>query len=166
MDEAATHVTVRSGKLAVTAGLAAFFLLVAFGNVIDHDTNWQFVRHVMAMDTTFHSPALMWRAVTDESMQRLAYWLIIGWELATGTVLLMAAVLMAARLKLPTFATARAVAVVGLVMGFLLYGVGFLVVASEWFAMWQSQTWNAQATAGMFTTVLLAALAFVAPAES
>ena len=51
-------------------------------------------------------------------------------------------------------------------MGFLLYGVGFLVVASEWFAMWQSQVWNAQPKAGMFTTVLLAALAFVAPAET
>jgi predicted small integral membrane protein len=51
-------------------------------------------------------------------------------------------------------------------MGFLLYGVGFLVIASEWLAMWQSQTWNAQPKAGMFTTVLLAALAFVAPAES
>jgi predicted small integral membrane protein len=150
----------------VIAGLATFFLVVGSGNITDYDSNWQFVRHVLAMDTTFLSPALMPRAVTDETLQRLAYHLIIAWELATGAVLALAAVLMAARLRQPGFATARAIAVVGLVMGFLLYGVGFLVVASEWFAMWQSQTWNAQAKAGMFTTVLLAALAFVAPEES
>lgn len=157
---------IRSAKLAVTAGIGLFFAAVAFGNIADYDSNWQFVRHVLAMDTTFQSPALMWRAVTDESLQRLAYHLIVAWEAATGVVLALAAVLMAVRLRRPNFVTARAVAIVGLAMGFLLYGVGFLVVASEWFAMWQSQTWNAQYKAGMFTTVLLAALAFVAPAES
>lgn len=166
MDTGTTRTTIRVAKLAVVAGLAAFFLLVAFGNVTDYDSNWQFVRHVLAMDTTFQSPELMWRAVTDESLQRLAYHLIIGWELATGLVLVLAAVMMAARLRQPEFAVARAMAAAGLAMGFLLYGVGFLVVASEWFAMWQSQTWNAQYKAGMFTTVLLAALAFVTPAES
>jgi predicted small integral membrane protein len=166
MGDGAARTTIRLAKLAATAGLGTFFLTVALGNVTDYDTNWQFVRHVLAMDTTFHSPALMWRAVTDETLQRLAYHLIIAWELATGVVLVLAAVLMTARLTQPGFAMARALAVAGLAMGFLLYGVGFLVVASEWFAMWQSQTWNAQATAGMFTTVLLAALAFVAPAES
>jgi len=31
--------------------------------------------------------------------------------------------------------------------------------------MWQSKTWNAQATAGMFTTVLLAILVFLNQAE-
>ena len=165
MDAASTRTTIRCAKLAVVAGLAAFFLLVAFGNVTDYDSNWQFARHVLAMDTTFQSPALMWRAVTDETLQRLAYHAIIAWELATGLVLALAAVLMAARLRREDFAAARAVAAVGLAMGFLLYGVGFLVVASEWFAMWQSQTWNAQFKAGMFTTVLLAALAFMAPAE-
>ncbi len=165
MDDIATRGIIRSAKAAVSGGIAAFFLVVAFGNITDYDSNWQFVRHVLAMDTTFLSPALMRRAVTDEALQRLAYHLIIAWEAATGLVLAIAAALMAVRLGRPGFERARAFAIVGLAMGFLLYGVGFLVVASEWFAMWQSQTWNAQAKAGMFTTVLLAALAFVAPAE-
>ena len=34
-------------------------------------------------------------------------------------------------------------------MGHLLYIVGFLVVAGEWFAMWQSKIWNGQATADL-----------------
>ncbi len=166
MDDSSTRATIRCAKIAVVGGLASFFLVVALGNIADYDSNWQFVRHVLAMDTTFLSPALMGRAITDESLQRLAYHLIIAWEAATASVLALAAVLMAARLRRPNFATARAAAIVGLAMGFLLYGVGFLVVASEWFAMWQSQTWNAQYKAGMFTTVLLAAMAFVAPPEN
>jgi len=51
-------------------------------------------------------------------------------------------------------------------MGIVLYGFGFLVIASEWFAMWQSDTWNAQATAGMFTTVMIGALIFVGLRET
>ena len=165
MSDLATFAAIRAAKAAVTAGIAAFFLVVALGNVTDYDSNWQFVRHVLAMDTTFLSPALMGRAVTDEAAQRLAYHLVIGWGAAPGLGLGAAAVLMVVRLGRPGFERGRAMAVAGLAMGFLLYGVGFLVVASEWFAMWQSQTWNAQAKAGMFTTVLVAALAFVAPAE-
>lgn len=165
MDDLATPAIVRAAKAAVTGGIAAFFLVVALGNLTDYDSNWQFVRHVLAMDTTFLSPALMWRAVTDEAVQRLAYHLIIGWEAATGLVLAWAALLMMLRLRQPGFDRARAAAIVGLVMGFLLYGVGFLVIASEWFAMWQSQMWNAQAKAGMFTIVLLAALTFMAAPE-
>ena len=44
---------VRFAKLLMVAGLAAFALIVTFDNIIDHDTNFQFVRHVLSMDTTF-----------------------------------------------------------------------------------------------------------------
>jgi predicted small integral membrane protein len=56
------------------------------------------------------------------------------------------------------FAAARGVAIVGLTMGLFLYAVGFLVVAGEWFAMWQSHTWNGQATAGIFVLFIGVAL--------
>ena len=35
---------------------------------------------------------------------------------------------------------------------------GFLAVAGEWFAMWQSHTWNGQATAGIFVLLIGVAL--------
>lgn len=53
------------------------------------------------------------------------------------------------------FAEARTVAIVGLTMGRLLKPVGFLVIAGEWFAMWQSQTWNGQRAAGIIGLALL-----------
>ncbi|MCP4228284.1 MAG: DUF2165 family protein, partial [Actinomycetia bacterium] len=49
-----------------------------------------------------------------------------------------------------------------LIVGETRDGFGFLVVAGEWFAMWQSSQWNAQATAGMFTIVILGVTIFVA----
>jgi predicted small integral membrane protein len=42
------------------------------------------------------------------------------------------------------FMRAGTLAVVGLTVGLLLYMVGFVTIGGEWFAMWQSATWNGQ----------------------
>ena len=44
---------IRISKLVMVAGLALFALLVALDNVADYGSNEAFVRHVLAMDTTF-----------------------------------------------------------------------------------------------------------------
>jgi predicted small integral membrane protein len=41
-----------------------------------------------------------------------------------------------------------------------------MVVGGEWFAMWQSPTWNGQQAAFRFYTTLLLALIFVAQNDS
>ncbi|HEV2930561.1 MAG TPA: DUF2165 family protein, partial [Propionibacteriaceae bacterium] len=41
---------------------AAYYLLVAIGNITDFGTNQQFVLHVFEMDTTFNDEDVMWRA--------------------------------------------------------------------------------------------------------
>ena len=46
-------------------------------------------------------------------------------------------------------------------LAFLLWFLGFMVVAGEWFAMWQSQTWNGQEPAFRFYLTVLAVLIFV-----
>lgn len=150
----------RLSRIALVATVAAFFTLVAFGNVTDYGANWQFVTHVMSMDTTFRDPDVMWRAITDPMLQRLTYGLIIAWQALTALVLWIgvARLLRAINADPTVFAGARAVAIAGLTMGFLLYAVGFLVVAGEWFAMWQSQTWNGQASAAIFVLFIGLAL--------
>ena len=64
----------------LTASVALYMALVAFGNIPAFGTNQDFVRHVLAMDTTFKDDDLMWRAITNEGVQDAAYVAIIVWE--------------------------------------------------------------------------------------
>ena len=43
----------RTTKILLLAGLGLFYALVVFNNLTDFDSNYQFVRHVLSMDTTF-----------------------------------------------------------------------------------------------------------------
>ncbi|WP_448316123.1 DUF2165 domain-containing protein [Streptomyces sp. CO7] len=123
----------------LTATVALYMTLVAVGNITDFGTNQAFVRHVLAMDTTFKDPDLMWRAVTDTRLQDAAYVLVIAWESVTALVLLLGAWLW---LRRDGRARARRVSTYGLLMTMLLFGAGFIGIGGEWFAMWQSEQWN------------------------
>ncbi|MCP9956669.1 DUF2165 domain-containing protein [Streptomyces sudanensis] len=127
---------------ALTGTVAVYMALVAFGNITDFDTNRQFVRHVLAMDTTFRDPDLMWRAVKSPVLQDAAYVAIIVWETLAAAVLLLATALWFAAPRRGSHARARAASSAGLVMVLLLFGLGFMAVGGEWFAMWQSSDWN------------------------
>ena len=67
------------------------------------------------------------------------------------------------RLRAPAkvFNRSKVWAVAGLTVGFGLWFFGFMVIAGEYFAMWQSKVWNGQEAAFRITTVILAALIFV-----
>src|SRR4051794_41766985 len=78
---------VRACKIALVAAVALFFTCVAFGNITDYDSNWQFVQHVLSMDTTFPNSSLHWRAITEAAVQPAAYWLIIATQIATAGLL-------------------------------------------------------------------------------
>lgn len=145
---------VRLGQTAMAAAVALLFTLFAFGNITDPQTNWQFVQHVMAMDTIFPDSTLRWRAVTDPAAQTAVYGLIIATEGVTALVLWAGVVRMLAGLRGPGFARAKQTAIAGLMLGFLLYAVAFMAIAGEWFAMWQSQTWNGQSSAARFIALI------------
>ncbi|MFI6639084.1 DUF2165 domain-containing protein [Streptomyces sp. NPDC050504] len=127
---------------ALTATVALYMTLVAFGNITDFGTNQQFVQHVLSMDTTFKDPDLMWRAVESSALQNAAYVAVIVWESLAAVVLLAATWFWVTGLRRDAYERARAASTVGLVMVLLLFGVGFLVIGGEWFAMWQSSDWN------------------------
>jgi predicted small integral membrane protein len=128
----------RFAVIVLTAMTALQMTLIAFGNITDFGTNEAFVEHVLAMDTTFRSPDMMWRAITSPGLQDTAYIVIIVWEALTALVLIAALVLWI-RGKVTT---ARRLSTLGWVMWVLLFGVGFLAIGGEWFQMWQSDKWN------------------------
>lgn len=147
---------------AVLTGLVALYMsLVALGNITDPDTNEAFVRHVLAMDTTFQDEDLMWRAITNKTAQDVAYFGIIAWESLTAVVLISATFAWGRGLRTGLFDHPRRLATVGLLMLELLFVGGFITIGGEWFAMWQSHSWNGldpafrNATIGAFALVLI-----------
>jgi predicted small integral membrane protein len=122
----------------LTASVALYMALVAFGNITDFGTNQQFVRHVLAMDTTFKDDDLMWRAITSKGLQDTAYVAIIVWETLAALVLIYGTWLWFRRGD----RDARRWSTYGLLMVMLLFGAGFIAIGGEWFAMWQSGDWN------------------------
>jgi len=142
----------RLSKILLVVLIGLMMLLVGVDNIIDYSTNFTFVQHVMAMDTVLPDTTLTWRAVTNPALQHAAYAVIIGFELLSAALCLFGAYrLWAAReASASRFNAAKDVAIAGLVCGFALMLFVFLTLGGEWFQMWQSQTWNAQASAFRF----------------
>jgi predicted small integral membrane protein len=164
----ATKGWMRLGTLPVIAAVfvglnGLYILLVAFGNITDYGTNQAFVEHVLSMDTTnFGQPAgqdldpdVMWRAIPNVVLQNIGYILLIAWETLAGLVLAASFVLWI-RDRGTSFARARALSTIGLLMIVLLFVGGFVDIGGEWFQMWKSTAWNGLDTA--FRNIVIAAL--------
>ena len=78
-------------KLQLLAGIALYYTLVAFNNLADFGSNYEFVRHVLLMDSTFTGNHGMWRAIHSPSIHLAFYWSIILWEFASAVLLWWAA---------------------------------------------------------------------------
>ncbi len=137
---------IRLSKIVMTGGLALWAFFVVLGNITDYASNWAFVQHVLAMDTVFPDSALTWRAVTNPAVQTAAYLAIIVTEDLLCLAFLTATLLMLVQLRAPKaeFQRAKAVTALGVLLGFGLFFIGFMAIGAEWFAMWQSDTWNGQ----------------------
>jgi len=151
-------ILIRLCKIAFVAAIALFFTFAAFGNLTDYESNWQFVQHVLSMDTTFPDSTLHWRAITDPAYQAIGYWLIIATELSTAVILWLGVWRLLQSVHGTRFGQAKALAIAGLTLGILLYVVGFIVIGGEWFAMWQSEIWNGQEKAFEFVAMIAAVL--------
>jgi predicted small integral membrane protein len=154
---------IRAAKAAAVAAVALFASLVAFGNVTDYGTNFQFVQHVLSMDTVFPSSSITYRAITSPSLHHAAYALIIAAEAATAALCWIGAALLVRHIRADAhaFNHAKTFAIAGLALGFLLWQVGFMSIGGEWFGMWQSKDWNGVPSAFRFQITILAALILV-----
>ena len=154
----------RASKAALVAAVALFASLVTFGNLTDYNTNFVFVQHVLSMDTIFPFSTIKYRAITSPALHHAAYAFIIAAEAATAVLCWIGAAALARRLRADAaaFNRAKACAVLGLTLGFLLWQVGFMSIGGEWFGMWQSQQWNGVPSAFRFLMTIIAVLIFVA----
>jgi predicted small integral membrane protein len=148
--------TLRTIKTLLVAGVALLYTLVVFNNITDYGSNYEFVRHVMMMDTTFPGNHGMWRAIGSPALHTAFYVSIIAWEFATMLLCWWGAARMALVLQAPAavFHQAKQVSIVALTLGLLQWLVAFLAVGAEWFLMWQSKEWNGQEAGLRMFTVL------------
>jgi predicted small integral membrane protein len=138
----------RLGKTLLTGTLALYFLIVAFDNIVDYETNFKFVEHVLSMDSIGADAHVQWRAIRSTQLHHVAYWTIILWELATGCISGLGAMRMFFALRFKDkFETAKTLSIAGLWLGLLLWALGFITVGGEWFLMWESSVWNGEASA-------------------
>ncbi len=145
--------TLRTAKALLPAALGFFLLLVVFDNLTDYGSNYGFVYHVLAMDTTFPGNHGLWRSIHNVPIYHLFYASIICWEALAGGLLLIGAwrLWQARAGSAAEFAAAKRIVIAGLTLNLLQWLVAFITVGGEWFMMWQSKIWNGQdAAARMF----------------
>ena len=151
----------RAAKTALVFGVALYSTLVVFNNLSDSDSNYQFIRHVLMMDSTFPGNRAMWRALHNPAWHAAFYWTIVLSEAAIAALCWYGGFHLAKSVNKDArqFRAAKQLAVAGLTLGLLLWLIAFLTIGGEWFLMWQSVTWNGQETAfhmfAVFGIVLL-----------
>ena len=157
----------RYAKIVMVLSLAIFCLLVAFTNLTDYSTNFLFVKHVLSMDTTFPGNALMYRSITSPELWSAAFGLIIASQIVAGVLFLAGAICLWQERHASglAFNGAKGLTIAGALAAFLIWFFGFMVIGGEWFAMWQSQTWNGQDAAFRFYVTALVVLIFVNQAD-
>jgi predicted small integral membrane protein len=156
--------TLRVAKMLLVFAVALFYAFVVFNNTTDYDSNYQFVRHVMMMDSTFPGNHGMWRAINTPALHTTFYVVIIAWEALAMLLCFGGGVKLAGALRgtAAAFHSAKGLAIIGLTVGLLQWLVAFLSVGGEWFLMWQSRNWNGQDAAFRMFTVVGIVLLFLA----
>ena len=158
------RIAVSISQTACVGLIGVFACLVSLNNILDYQSNFDFVKHVLSMDTTFEGNKLMNRAIESSYLHHTAYAVIIFLEAAIGLINVVAAGRMIAAIYARDsvrFTRAKGVAIVGLTIGFILWFGGFMIIGAEWFLMWQSQSWNGQTAAFRFSSIILGSLIFL-----
>jgi predicted small integral membrane protein len=156
----------RLAKTLLVAAVAFLYTVVVFNNITDYGSNYQFVHHVLLMDTTFPGNHGMWRSIPLIGLQTAFYDGIIGWEALIMALTWVGVFKLVRALRRPAagFNAAKKIPIAALTLGLLLWLVAFITVGGEWFLMWQSKIWNGEEAAfRMFTVIGIVFLLLVQP---
>lgn len=154
---------IRFIKAIIVSTIALFFTLVAFNNVTDFETNQKWTAQIVSLSSVSNHN-VYWRALPVPGVQIGIFYFIIFWEITTALFLWGGTYRMIRYIHVSPseYARVKIMALVGLTLGFVMYMVGFVDMASEWFYAWQSELKSAQIKSILFSLLTLLALAFVA----
>ncbi len=155
-----TSMMFRIAKTLSVTGIGLMGLLVVAGNLTDYYSNFHFVEHVMKMDTTFRDSRIHYRSIHSPFVYHAGYIMVILFEMAMTFCCLKGSWQMFRNLKKEgaLFHESKKWAVGGIIIGILIWFIGFEVIGGEWFAMWQSAEWNGLAAAERVLSFLVLVL--------
>lgn len=150
----------RLAKTISVAGIGLMTFLIVFGNITDYYSNYFYVEHVLKMDTIFPDSRLHYRSINSTFVFHASYILITLSEACMAFCSIRGSWQMFRNLKKDSaaFHASKKWAVVGIIIGILIWFFGFQVIGGEWFAMWQSETWNGLAASNRILVFLMLVL--------
>lgn len=156
---------IRLVQITVAALAGIYLFLVGINNALDYDVNFEFAKQVMGMKDLFPSNDLDdWRSISQLWLIHIFYTGIIFLEIIGGLFTLKGVVdlIKNRRSETTVFNRKKKFTIYGVLIALVLWTGVFLIIAGEWFQMWQSAVWNAQGTAfnlailyGVFLIILL-----------
>ncbi|MFZ9589474.1 MAG: DUF2165 family protein [Chitinophagaceae bacterium] len=147
----------RLALFVAVAGSGLLTLLIAFSNITDYATNFEFVKHVLSMDTIFENSTVKYRSITADGLHHASYVFIIVLETVMAYFFITSSIQMFLKLKSEKeqFNSAKKNAYIAIALGLILWFIGFTVIGGEWFSMWQSMDWNGLDPADRITTFFM-----------
>jgi predicted small integral membrane protein len=150
----------RLAKAISVAAIGFMSLLIVIGNTTDYYTNYHFVEHVMKMDTTFPDSNIHYRSINNPFLFHAGYILIILMESMMAFCCIKGSWLLFKNINSNglTFHASKNWAVAGIIIGLIIWFLGFEVIGGEWFGMWQSSDWNGLNSAERIVSFLVLVL--------
>ena len=158
------HTTHQLSKASIGLMVGIFCILVGYNNIVDYNTNFQFVQHVLKMDSMqpwFQGELLKSRSINSEILIQLCYWLIIAGELIAGIFCTGGALIMLRNMRKSQFELGQSLYLIGGTVALLIWYFGFAVIGAEWFQMWANK-WNGQMKAYSFICFIILTMVYVA----
>ncbi|WP_062261058.1 DUF2165 family protein [Endozoicomonas arenosclerae] len=156
--------TLRLCKILLVSAAALFSSLVVFNNLVDYQSNYLYVMHVMSMDTTGYGEQASWRAIHNPWLWQMVYGLIIAIEAAVAILCWLGVIKMLRNVR-GDFHSGKQLAVLGLTLGVVLWFLVFMGISGEWFLAWQSKSWNGIQPGFRVATLFLLMLIFISQEE-
>ncbi|WP_299531661.1 DUF2165 family protein [Ulvibacterium sp.] len=155
-----TPLLLRIAKIVSVFAIGIMALIIVIGNTTDYYTNYNFVEHVLKMDTIFPDSNIQYRDINNPILIHTGYILLIVLEAVMAFCCLKGSWVLFKNRKneASTFHAAKKWSIAGLIIGVLIWFFGFEVIGGEWFAMWQSTVWNGLSSAERIVTFIVLTL--------
>ena len=135
-----------------------YMSIVALNNILDFNSNYEFIKHVLLMDTTFKNNQLLARSISSTEIHSIFYVSLITYEILTAMFGWLGTFIMLKNFNksIKLFHNSKKFALIGLMLNLIMWFFAFNTIGGEWFLMWQSPQWNGVTVArSMFVVIFI-----------